>query len=123
MLHHLLRLSALPRPIDQKEETAMLQTLQSQIHFLQEIQRVDTTGVPPLRSIRDESPESLKEYTIGLDDLEDAMAKEQVIGRRRRIKRVSTEKTNQTDGLAGNGDVLGSASKTVGNFFVVQLGN
>ena len=101
----------------------MLQTLQSQIHFLQEIQRVDTTGVPPLRSIRDESPESLKEYTIGLDDLEDAMAKEQVIGRRRRIKRVSTEKTNQTDGLAGNGDVLGSASKTVGNFFVVQLGN
>jgi len=101
----------------------MLQTLQSQIHFLKEIQRVDTTGVPPLRSIRDESPGSLKEYTIGLDDLEAAMAKERVIGRCRRIKRVSIEKNDQPDGPAWSGDALGSASKTMGNFFVVQLGS
>src|SRR6266516_5495727 len=36
-LHHLLRLSALPQPSSSEEETKMLQTLSSQLHFVMEI--------------------------------------------------------------------------------------
>ena len=82
-LRHLLRLSALPQPSNPEEEQSMLRTLESQIHFVQEMQRVDTTGVEPLRSIRDESPAAVKEATFGHEQLKDAFAKERVSGRRR----------------------------------------
>ncbi|KAL1965578.1 hypothetical protein VTN77DRAFT_5662 [Rasamsonia byssochlamydoides] len=122
-LHHLLRLSALPQPVDKAEEAAMLKTLESQIHFVKEIQSVDTTNVTPLRSIRDESDEAVKESTIGLDDLKEAMAKERVIGRSKKIHRIQTEKNANPDGAEWDGNALGSASKTMGKYFVVQTGN
>jgi Asp-tRNA(Asn)/Glu-tRNA(Gln) amidotransferase C subunit len=68
-LHHLLRLSALPLPKDEKEETSLLQTLREQVHFLSAIRAVDTTDVEPLISIRDETDEGIQARTIGLDDL------------------------------------------------------
>ncbi|CAI7573874.1 unnamed protein product [Penicillium manginii] len=101
-LHHLLRLSALPPPATPEEERSMLQTLESQIHFVKEMQSVDTTGVEPLRSIRDETLAATKETSIGLDRLKDALAQEHVSGRRKRIQR--------------------SASKTKGPYFVVETG-
>lgn len=119
-LRHLLRLSALPQPASAEEEKSMLQTLESQIHFVQEIQKLDTTGVEPLRSIQDESPAAVKERTIGLDQLREALAKEQVSGRRRRIQRVQGEKNSRPDGEAWDGNALGSASKTKGPYFVVE---
>ncbi|KAJ5826211.1 DUF726-domain-containing protein [Penicillium riverlandense] len=122
-LHHLLRLSALPQPASEEEERSMLQTLESQIHFVKEIQRVDATGVEPLRSIRDESPEAVKETTIGLDRLQDAMAQEQVTGRRRRVKRVQIAKNDRPDGSAWDGNALASASQTKGPYFVVETGS
>ncbi|KAL2008681.1 hypothetical protein VTN00DRAFT_6875 [Thermoascus crustaceus] len=122
-LYHLLRLSALPQPSSQAEEAAMLETLESQIHFVKEIQRVDTTGVTPLRSIRDESPEALKESAIGLDKLKDEMTKERVVGRSGKIQRIQTEKNDRPDGDAWDGNALGSASKTMGKFFVVHSSN
>jgi Asp-tRNA(Asn)/Glu-tRNA(Gln) amidotransferase C subunit len=122
-LRHLLRLSALPQPADKAEETAMLKTLESQIHFVKEIQLVDTTDVEPLRSIRDESDEAVKESTIGLDDLKEAMAKERVVGRSKRIQRIQTEKIPHPESEEWDGNALGSASKTIGKYFVVQTGN
>ncbi|OGM41415.1 hypothetical protein ABOM_010256 [Aspergillus bombycis] len=122
-LHHLLRLSALPLPSSKEEETKMLETLESQIHFVKEIQRADVTGVEPLRSIRDESPEALKENTVGLDQLKDALAKERVVGRNKRIQRVETERNGRPDGDAWDGNALGYASKTKGKFFVVETSN
>jgi len=101
----------------------MLETLESQIHFVKEIQRVDTTGVTPLRSIRDESPEALKESAIGLDKLKDEMAKEKVVGRNGKIQRIQTEKCDRPDGDAWDGNALGYASKTMGKFFVVHSSN
>lgn len=101
----------------------MLKTLESQIHFVKEIQRVDTTGIEPLRSIRDESPAAVRESTIGLDQLKDALAKEHVSGRRRRIQRVQGEKNDRPDGSTWDGNALGSASKTKGPYFVVETGN
>ena len=86
-LHHLLRLSALPPPKDAEEEAEMLMTLESQIHFVKEIQKVDTTGVEPLRAIRDETAEGIEEQTITLADLKEHLDAEEVVGRNGRIKR------------------------------------
>lgn len=119
-LHHLLRLSALPLPASQEEEAAMLKTLESQIHFVKEIQRVDATGVAPLQSIRDESPEAMKENTIGLEQLKEALSKEQAFGRRKKIQRVRTERNERPDGNAWDGNALGYAPKTKGHFFTVE---
>ncbi|KAJ5093718.1 DUF726 domain protein [Penicillium angulare] len=122
-LRHLLRLSALPQPSSAEEEQSMLRTLESQIHFVKEMQQVDTAGVEPLRIIRDETPAAVNETTIGLDQLRDALAKEQVSGRQRRIKRVQTKKNAQPDGPTWDGNSLGSASKTKGRYFVVESSN
>lgn len=122
-LHHLLRLSALPQPASAEEEQSMLKTLESQIHFVKEMQSVDTAGVEPLRSIRDESPAAVKETTIGLDRLKDAIAKERVTGRRRRVQRVQDERNTRPDGSAWDGNALGSASKTKGPYFIVETGS
>ncbi|KAJ5190905.1 DUF726 domain protein [Penicillium cinerascens] len=122
-LHHLLRLSALPQPASAAEEQSMLKTLKSQIHFVKEMQSVDTAGVEPLRSIRDESPAAVKETTIGLDRLKDAISKERVTGRRRRVQRVQNERNTRPDGSAWDGNALGSASKTKGPYFIVETGS
>ncbi|KAJ5643406.1 uncharacterized protein N7484_005913 [Penicillium longicatenatum] len=122
-LHHLLRLSALPQPASAEEEQSMLRTLESQIHFVKEMQTVDTTGIEPLRSIRDETAAAAQETAIGLDQLRDALAKEQVSGRRRRIQRIQGERNSHPDGSAWDGDALGYASKTKGKYFVVETGS
>lgn len=100
----------------------MLQTLESQIHFVKEMQSVDTAGVEPLRSIRDETQAAMKETSIGLDRLKDALAKEHVSGRRRRIRRVETEKSGRAEESIWNGEALQSASRTKGPYFVVETG-
>ncbi|KAJ8112328.1 hypothetical protein OPT61_g5276 [Boeremia exigua] len=117
-LHHLLRLSALPLPGTPEEEQKMLDTLAAQLHFVGEIQRVDTTGVQPLRAIRDETKAAEQEQTVGLDTLKEALAKEKSIGKwHRRIQRDSTA-VDAKD--VEDWDVLGSAEKKVGKYFVVE---
>lgn len=122
-LHHLLRLSALPQPASKEEEDAMLRTLKSQIHFVKEIQSVDATGVEPLQAIRDETPDAIQENTIGLEQLKEAMSKERVVGRSRRIHRAESARNDRPDGDAWDGNALGYASRTKGKFFVVETGN
>ncbi|CRG88916.1 hypothetical protein PISL3812_05951 [Talaromyces islandicus] len=119
-LRHLLRLSALPEPVDEAEEASMLKILESQIHFVREIQRVDAKDVPPLRAIRDESQEAMEESTIGLQQLKDALAKEKVVGRRNKIQRVETENDTTPDSDQWDGNALGAATKSIGKYFVVQ---
>lgn len=101
----------------------MLKTLEAQIHFVKEIQQVDTTGVPPLQSIRDESSHAVEENTIGLEQLKEALSRERVHGRRHRIQRMPAEKNELPDGNAWDGKALGHASKTKGPFFVVETPN
>ncbi|KAL4793323.1 hypothetical protein BDV19DRAFT_380269 [Aspergillus venezuelensis] len=117
-LKHLLRLSALPQPSSPEEELRMLETLESQIHFVEEIQKVDTTGVEPLQAIRDETPAAVKENIIGLEQLKDALSKERVIGRNKKIQRINSPRNDRPDGDAWDGNALGYASKTKGKFFV-----
>ncbi|KAF7718262.1 Uncharacterized protein PECH_002077 [Penicillium ucsense] len=119
-LRHLLRLSALPQPSSPAEEQSMLKTLESQIHFVQEMQKVDTSGVEPLRSIRDESPAAVKETTITLDLLRDAFAQEHISGRRRRVQRLPKTRTCHPEADIWNGNALDFATKKMGPYFVVD---
>ena len=121
-LHHLLRLSALPPPKDAAEETEMLSTLSSQLHFVKEIQRVDTTGVEPLRSLRDETAEGEKDAELGMEALKDALAQEEVRGKfHKRIRRRREQAVERAD-KEEKWDVLGTAEKKVGRYFVVEGG-
>lgn len=87
-LHHLLRLSALPPPAQPREKDRMLGTLRAQLHFVRDVQSVDTGGVEPLRSIRDETAAGVAESTVTLDTLRDALSRETAVGFRRRPRRV-----------------------------------
>ena len=98
----------------------MLLTLESQIHFVKEVQRVNTLGVIPLRSIRDETKEAQKENTIQVRDLEACLEQEHYVGRSRRIQRTKTKRPHPPDGEIWDGDALKSASKRMGRYFVVQ---
>ncbi|CAG8033800.1 unnamed protein product [Penicillium salamii] len=122
-LHHLLRISALPQPASPEEEQSMLDTLESQIHFVKEIQLVDTTGVEPLPRIRDETSDAVKEHKIGVEQLKEYLAKEQTSGRRGKIQRIVGVKNDRPDGEAWDGNALKSATKTKGKYFTVEIGS
>lgn len=118
-LRHLLKLSALPPPKDDHEEASMLKTLSSQLHFVKEIQKADTTGVEPLQSLRDETAEGERNAELGLEALKEALAAEDVRGKfhprvRRRRDRVDVKKDEW--------NVLGTAEKKTGRYFVVEGG-
>ncbi|KAI9884772.1 MAG: hypothetical protein M1823_003447 [Watsoniomyces obsoletus] len=118
-LHHLFRLSALPPPKTPEEEAKIMQTLSSQLHFVQEIQSVDTTNIEPLRSIRDETPEAAKENEISMTTLQESFDKEEIRGWSRRIRRKKEISKVDTQG-AEDWDVLGQASRKIGRYFVVE---
>lgn len=91
-LHHLLRLSSLPPPSTPEEESALLDTLHTQLHFVRAIQAVDTAGVAPLTSIRDESSTTARATAAEtFDKLKEALASETVVGFRGRPRRVREE--------------------------------
>jgi Asp-tRNA(Asn)/Glu-tRNA(Gln) amidotransferase C subunit len=117
-LHHLLRLSALPPPENPKAEQRMLDTLSAQLHFVGEIQQVDTTGVKPLRAVRDETSAAEAEQTVTLEALKDALAKEEIIGKH--YKRIQRKTTPVDAKDVEEWDVLGSAQRKIGKYFVVE---
>jgi Asp-tRNA(Asn)/Glu-tRNA(Gln) amidotransferase C subunit len=120
-LHHLLRLSALPPPATAEEEKSMMDTLAAQLHFVKEMQKVDTTGIEPLRIIRDETPEAEKEQEITLDALKDALAQEEVVGKfYKRIRR--RPQAARPERLPVDWNPLSHAQRTSGKFFVVDSG-
>ncbi|KAI4933394.1 uncharacterized protein J4E92_003060 [Alternaria infectoria] len=117
-LHHLLRLSALPPPETAEQEQKMLDTLAAQLHFVGKIQEVDTTGVKPLRAIRDETMAAEEEQTITLETLRDALDKEKVIGQHHKRLQRDTTPVDAKD--VEDWDVLGSAERKSGKYFVVE---
>lgn len=118
-LRHLLRLSALPPPKDAAEESEMMQTLASQLHFVKEIQKVDTTGVKPLRAIRDETTEVERDAEITVESLREAFEKEEVLGKHFKRIRRRQEKVVDT-GMPQDWRPLQHAQRSVGKYFVVD---
>jgi Asp-tRNA(Asn)/Glu-tRNA(Gln) amidotransferase C subunit len=115
-LHHLLRLSALPLPRSAEEEAGMIRTLEAQLHFVRAIQSVDTTGVEPLASIRDETSASDSENEITADSLKDEFAKEKQVGFARRIVREHEEDPKDAEHF----DPLAQAPRKLGRYIVVN---
>lgn len=72
--------------------------MHTQLQFVRDIQSVDTTGVEPLRAIRDETSAGLAETTITLDRLRDGLDRETVFGYRRRPRRVRTDEARERSG-------------------------
>ena len=119
-LHHLLRLSALPLPTSEAQEAKMIKDLQSQLKFVQAIQQVDTEGVEPLQSIRDETKEAEKEKEITVKSLQGEFDKEKVVGKRGRIRRRNEVPAAARDERMKDWDPLAQAPKKLGRFFVVD---
>lgn len=99
----------------------MLSTLESQLGFVRAVRDVDTTGIEPLRAIRDETAAGLQEQTVGLEQLREVLEKEDVIGHARRPRR--PRGGEQKDPEVEGWDVLAGASETVGRYFVVRAGS
>lgn len=121
-LHRLLRLSALPRPRSDEEQASMLRDLKSQLRFVQAVQKVDTEGVEPLQSIRDETHQGESESMITVESLKAEFDKEVVVGRRGRIVRtkVLPQMNEEQGGDLEDWDALAQASKKWGRYFVVE---
>jgi len=119
-LRHLLRLSALPEPKDEEEESRLMQDLASQLHFVQEIQKVDTRGVEPLRAIHDETVQAEQEAELTVEKLQEAFSREEVLGKyHQRIRR--RKDTNVVDENRPPGwKPLEHAKRRVGEYFVVD---
>lgn len=94
----------------------MISTLQSQLRFVRAVQRVDTTGVEPLRAIRDETEAGMQEGTISLDTLKSVLDKEIKVGHYQRPKKVREKPESRQE----EWDVMGTARRRAGRFFVVQ---
>jgi Asp-tRNA(Asn)/Glu-tRNA(Gln) amidotransferase C subunit len=120
-LHHLLRLSALPKPKSKEEESEMVLTLSSQLHFVKDVQSVDTSGVEPMRAIRDETVSAENETEITLATLRDALAQEEIVGKYyKRIRRRQLQPFPPTNPEGWR--PLDHAQSKVGKYFVVDSG-
>jgi Asp-tRNA(Asn)/Glu-tRNA(Gln) amidotransferase C subunit len=98
----------------------MIKDLQSQLKFVQAIQQVDTEGVEPLQSIRDETKEAEMENEITVKTLQEDFDKEEVVGRRGRIKRRTDVPTTATNETMKDWNPLAQAPKKRGRLFVVD---
>ena len=98
----------------------MIDVLQSQLLFVRDIQSVDTHGVEPLRSIRDETELGLEEASIGVEQLRLALAQETASGRSRRPRR--QKNTEKSPPEVEGWEPLQTASHTTGPYFVVRSG-
>ena len=94
-LRHLLRLSALPPPLDEAEEKQMLRQLHQQLHFVRQVQAVDVDDVQPMARIADESKEAIAETTLTAENMKEILDRENWVGRwyRRRRGMTETEKS------------------------------
>ena len=119
-LHHLLRLSALPLPESEAQEARMIKDLQSQLKFVRAMQEVDTEGVEPLQSIRDETKDAEKENEITVATLQEEFDKEEVVGKRGRIRRRMDVPDAARDEQVTDWDPLSQAPKKLGRFIVVD---
>lgn len=121
-LHRLLRLSALPLPRSDEEETSMMMDLKSQLRFVQTVQKVETEGVEPLQSLRDETRQGERESTITVESLKAEFDKEAVVGKRGRIvrRKVLHQVDEEPGEVLEDWDALAQASKKWGRYFVVE---
>lgn len=83
---------------------------------------MDTTGIEPLRAIRDESREAIEKETITLEDLKPYLDKEEKVGRNGKVRR-RKDVDDHGGESAHTWDPFGMSatrSKKQGQYFVVK---
>ena len=104
----------------------MLRDLHGQLHFVQQIQRVDTEGVQPLQALRDESYTKLDPFSgkvngeIGLEEMKKALAVEEIVGKHHKRIRRKRGMADEQAKKAQDWNILGQAGKRLGRYFVVE---
>lgn len=96
------------------------------------IQAVDTTGVEPLVTLRDETPEGIQELTVGLDNpsIKEALGEERKVGRMGRVRRIRGNGKGEEKGVDDRRSaeerqwdpLRGPQGRTEGRYFVVESG-
>ena len=106
-LHHLLKLSALPLPKSEAEESHLLQSLRSQIHFVRAIQSVDTSHVKPLVALRDETLDAIEQHTVHVKDLQPWLDLEEKVGENGTVRRKKVERGSKEGKMNEEGKIVG----------------
>jgi Glu-tRNAGln amidotransferase C subunit len=99
----------------------MLKTLNSQLHFVREIQKLKTHSVNPLKCIRDESAEADLEREIGYEELKGALESGSVDRKYSAASRKGTG-TPEAPNEPEDWDVLKQAERKAGRYFIVETG-
>ena len=97
----------------------MMEDLEAQLRFVQAVQRVDTKGVKPLQSIRDETIKGQKLSAFTVKSLKAEFDKEMVVGKRGRIIKRKNLPPVDEERLT-NWDPLAQAPKRLERYFVVE---
>jgi Asp-tRNA(Asn)/Glu-tRNA(Gln) amidotransferase C subunit len=101
-----------------EEERAMIDTLQQQLRFVRNIQKIDTAGVEPLCAIRDETTAANAALTVGCQQLHDVLTLEARVGHGKRPRR----RRDVTDSLAEPAnDMVKSLDRAPGRYFIVRI--
>jgi glutamyl-tRNA amidotransferase complex subunit Gta3 len=103
----------------------MLRTLADQLYFVRAVQAVDTTGVEPLRALRDETKEAEQEGEERIErGCNEALAKEEIVGKfYKRIRRKAGEVGERdVETMEDEWRPLDAAERRVGKYFVVDKG-
>ena len=95
----------------------MIETLQSQLHFVRAIQNVDTTGIEPLSAIRDETEEARRDSEYTLESLKHELDKEEVVGFARRLRKKAGMVSKRAEESV---DILKLAPNKIGRYVVVN---
>ena len=98
----------------------MIRDLQSQLKFVRAIQEVDTEGVEPLQSIRDETKDAERENEVTVATLQKEFDKEEVVGKRGRIRRRTNVPATARDEQATGWDPVSQGPRKLGRFIVVD---
>lgn len=117
-LHHLLRLSALPLPASDTDESQMIKDLGSQLQFVHAVQNIDTKDVEPSQSIRDETKQAREANTIGVANVQKYLDNEIISGKRGRIRK--TKANNPRRHTPDGQDLLLQAPKKIGKYVIVD---
>lgn len=120
-LRRLYMLAALPEAKIGRARWNMTATLQSQIHFVKEVQKVDTTGIEPLVAIRDETEAAKEKNMVTLEKLRPWLDQEETVGVNGTIRRRRSEepaKPLNWDPFALGG--INRENKRMGKFFFVK---
>ena len=97
----------------------MQRELQSQLKFVKAIQNFEIgDDVKPLQSIRDETEEGMKEQEYTPETLKGELEKEEVVGKRGRIRRKMGAQPANRD--QEKWDLLSLAPKKVGRYVLVD---